>query len=402
MQALQGHGWSDTLRRIIPIPSLDPFLLILIATVTLASLLPAHGALVQPLELATQFAIALLFFLHGAKLSREAIMQGIGNWRLHMLVLASTYALFPAIGLVLTLLESGWAAPQFATGLLFLSILPSTVQSSIAFTAMARGNVAAAVCSASLSNLVGILATPLLLGLFGHFAGHLAGHGVGASWGAVRTIVFQLLVPFVAGHLLRPWIGGFVQRNKAILGPVDRSSILLVVYTAFSAAVTGGIWHRIGPGDMIVLLGNCAAMLALVMGANFAVARLVGLPREDAIVLLFCGSKKSLVSGVPMAGALFPAAQVGQIVLPLMLFHQLQLFVCAILAGYLRQQGDALEQAGSAEAPAHAAIPRDADEAMQVAASLGLTIPADCLPGVAANLALLDHHAGIFRGRPTS
>ena len=285
------------MRRVIPIPSLDPFLLILIATIALASLFPARGGATYFFDIATQFAIALLFFLHGAKLSREAIMQGIGNWRLHALVLASTYVLFPVIGLALTTLETGWASPQFATGLLFLSILPSTVQSSIAFTAMARGNVAAAVCSASLSNLLGIFATPLLLGLLGHIAGHITGQGVGASWGAVRTIGLQLLLPFVAGHLLRPVIGGFVQRNKRILGPVDRSSILLVVYTAFSAAVVGGIWHHIGLGDMAVLLGNCAVVLALVMGVNVAVARLVKLPREDAIVLLFCGSKKSLVSG---------------------------------------------------------------------------------------------------------
>jgi sodium/bile acid cotransporter 7 len=383
------------LRRIIPIPSLDPFLLLLIATVALASLVPARGAATHAFELATQFAIALLFFLHGAKLSREAIMQGIGNWRLHALVLASTYGLFPAIGLLLTTVESGWASPQFASGLLFLTLLPSTVQSSIAFTAMARGNVAAAVCSASLSNLVGIIATPLLLGLFGHIAGHITGQGVGASWGAVRTIVVQLLLPFIAGHLLRPLIGGFVHRNKAILGPVDRSSILLVVYTAFSAAVVGGIWHHIGLGDMAVLLGNCVGVLALVMGINVAVARLVHLPREDAIVLLFCGSKKSLVSGVPMAGALFPAAQVGQIVLPLMLFHQLQLFVCAIWAGYLAKSG--LAKTGAPEDQRHAKMPRDAEDAVRVAESLGLTIPGDCLPGVTDNLALLHHHAGIFR-----
>ncbi len=377
------------MRRVIPIPSLDPFLLILIATITLASLFPARGAVTPVFDIATQIAIALLFFLHGAKLSREAIMQGIGNWRLHVLVLASTYVLFPVIGLLLTTLELGWASPQFATGLLFLSLLPSTVQSSIAFTAMARGNVAAAVCSASLSNLLGIFATPLLLALFGHIAGHITGQGVGASWGAVRTIVIQLLLPFVAGHLLRPWIGGFVERNKKILGPVDRSSILLVVYTAFSAAVVGGIWHHIGVSDLVVLLGNCAAVLALVMGVNVIVARLVHLPREDAIVLLFCGSKKSLVSGVPMAGALFPAAQVGQIVLPLMLFHQLQLFVCAIWAGHLAKNGAPDEQPH--------AIPREADDAIRVAASLGLAIPAECLPGVTTNLALLDHHAAIFR-----
>ena len=383
------------MRRIIPIPSLDPFLLFLMATVALETLLPAQGAAVRWFDVATQFAIALLFFLHGAKLSREAVLQGVGNWRLHALVLASTYGLFPIIGLTLTSLEAGWASPQFASGLLFLSLLPSTVQSSIAFTAMARGNVAAAVCSASLSNLVGIFATPLLLGLFGHIAGNITGHSAVASWGAVRTIAVQLLLPFLAGHFLRPVIGGFVQRNKAILGPVDRSSILLVVYTAFSAAVVGGIWHRIGLGDMAVLLGNCAVVLALVMGVNALVVRLMHLSREDGIVLLFCGSKKSLVSGVPMAGALFPAAQVGQIVLPLMLFHQLQLFVCAGLAGYLARQAGSSD-ADDATPPT--TLPRDADEAAARATALGLSIPAECMPGGTANLALLSDHAETFLG----
>jgi sodium/bile acid cotransporter 7 len=322
------------MRRAFKLPSIDPFLLALTATVALASVLPARGPAVRWFELATDFAIALLFFLHGAKLSREAILDGIGNWRLHAMVLASTYVLFPVIGLALTGLEAGRANPQFASGLLFLSLLPSTVQSSIAFTAMARGNVAAAVCSASLSNLLGIVATPLLLALFGHIGG---GGGAAPSLGAVRTIVVQLLLPFIAGHLLRPWIGGFVTQYKAILQPVDRSSILLVVYTAFSAAVVGGIWHRIDLADMAVLLANCAVMLALVIGSTVTMARLARLPREDGIVLLFCGSKKSLVSGVPMAGALFPAAQVGQVVLPLMVFHQLQLFVCAVIAGRYAQ-----------------------------------------------------------------
>lgn len=379
------------MRRPFKLPPIDPFLLALIATVAFASVVPARGGAVHWFELATDFAIALLFFLHGAKLSREAILDGIGNWRLHVMVLASTYVLFPLIGLVLTGLEAGWANPQFASGLLFLALLPSTVQSSIAFTAMAGGNVAAAVCSASLSNLLGIVATPLLLALFSHVGG---GGGAAPSLAAVQTIVVQLLLPFVAGHLLRPWIGGFVTRHKAILQPVDRSSILLVVYTAFSAAVVGGIWQRIDLADMAVLLANCAVILALVMGANVAMARLAGLPREDAIVLLFCGSKKSLVSGVPMAGALFPAAQVGQVVLPLMVFHQLQLFVCAVIAGRYAQ---ALAQEGDETPQPPPGIPQGADAAIAAAAGHGMAIPPECLPGVVENLALLERQAAVLR-----
>jgi sodium/bile acid cotransporter 7 len=278
---------------------------------------------------AANAAIILLFFLHGAKLSRAAILAGAGNWRLHAMVMASSFILFPLLGLGITVGAKSLVAPEILAGLLFLSLLPSTVQSSIAFTALAGGNVPAAVCSASLSNLSGIFLTPLLVGLLMHVNGAAGG---GISLDAVGDIMVQLLLPFLAGHLLRPLIGGWVDSHKKLLMPVDRTSILLVVYTAFSAAVVQGIWQKVSPLDLVTILILSAVLLALVMGANLLMARRAGLPREDAIVLLFCGSKKSLVSGVPMAGALFAPAVVGVLILPLMIFHQLQLFVCAVIA----------------------------------------------------------------------
>jgi sodium/bile acid cotransporter 7 len=210
-------------------------------------------------------------------------------------------------------------------GLLFLCLLPSTVQSSIAFTSIAHGNVAAAVCSASLSNLLGIFITPALVALLMNLKG-------GVSFQAVLDIVLQLLAPFLAGHVLRPWIGAFVARHRYALGYVDRGSILLVVYLAFSEAVANGLWHRLGVGDIAKLIIVCAGLLGAVLLATLFVARRLGFSRPDEIVIVFCGSKKSLASGVPMAGVLFPLAQVGMIVLPLMLFHQIQLMVCAALA----------------------------------------------------------------------
>ncbi len=368
----------------------DPFLLWLIGVVAVASLLPARGAAAGWADRLADAAIALLFFLHGAKLSRAAIVQGAGNWRLHALTLGSTYVLFPAVGLAAVALAGGRVDPLLLSGLLYLTLLPSTVQSSIAFTAMAGGNVAAAVCSASLSNLAGIFLTPLLVGLFMHVGG--AG-GVSSSH-SIATIALQLLVPFLAGHLLRPVIGGFVDRNKAILQPVDRGSILLVVYSAFSAAVINGIWTRVGWIDLLVLLAFGMVILGIVMGVNVAVARLVRLSREDAVVLLFCGSKKSLVSGVPMAGALFPSAHVGLIVLPLMIFHQLQLFLCAALAARFRRR--AMERETNADRPS---LPRGAGQIAAAAATLGLAVPDACMPGVAANLAVLDGHADVLLGR---
>jgi sodium/bile acid cotransporter 7 len=312
----------------------DPFLVWLTLAVVIASLLPARGAAGDLFWLLSKIAIVLLFFLHGAKLSRKSILRGLGNWPLHLATLGITFGLFPALGLASAWLASDWIDPLLVSGVLFLALLSSTVQSSIALVSIARGNVAAAVCSASLSNLLGILVTPLLVGLL-----MTTGKAQqGFDWQAVRTVTVQLLLPFVVGHQLRPWIGGWIERNKKLLMPIDRGSILLVVYSAFSAAVVGGIWTRVDAPDLAVLLAVSAAILAFAMLAILLLSRAMGMPREDFIVLLFCGSQKSLVTGVPMAGALFAPAQVGMVVLPLMIFHQLQLFVCAWVAARLANE----------------------------------------------------------------
>lgn len=304
----------------------EPFVLALLGTVLLATFAPARGAAVPVFDWITDLGILLLFFLHGAKLSRQAILDGARNWKLHLATLAVTFGIFPLLGLGFSALPL--LAGPTAAGILFLTLLPSTVQSSIAFTAIARGNVAAAVCSASFSNLLGIFVTPMLVALLMA----QAGHGNAVSIGSIEKIALQLLLPFVLGHLLRPLIGGFVARHKKLLTLVDRGSILLVVYTAFSAAVVEGLWMRVSGGTLATLLVLCCILLAMVLGLSYALGKLLGFPREDAIVLLFCGSKKSLASGVPMAGVLFPVAQVGSIILPLMLFHQIQLIACAVIA----------------------------------------------------------------------
>ncbi|MDC7685059.1 bile acid:sodium symporter [Asticcacaulis sp. BYS171W] len=311
---------------------LDPFILIMLGLVALASVLPVRGTAAVVADGVTDAAIMLLFFLHGAKLSRQAIIAGLSHVRLHLTVLAVTFGLFPVIGLGVQAGLSGLMSPALLSGFLFLCLLPSTVQSSIAFTAMAKGNVAAAVCSASLSNLLGIFLTPLLVGLL---MNGLTGHADGVSMEAVQKIAMQLLLPFVLGHLSRPWLGGFIDTHKAWIGRVDRTSILLVVYTAFSASVVEGLWSKVSWLDLAGLLAICAVVLALVMGVTWKVSTMMGFSREDRIVILFCGSKKSLASGVPMASTLFPAAVLGPVILPLMLFHQLQLIVCSILASRL-------------------------------------------------------------------
>ncbi len=312
---------KDMLARFRP----DEFTLAMAATVTIALVLPCYGAGAEIFAALTSAAIGLLFFLQGARLSRGAVVAGASHWRLHLVIFTATFVLFPLAGLALRPLASALLAPPMVLGLIFLCALPSTVQTSIAFTSIAGGNVAAALCSASASSLVGMAITPLLAGLLLH------AHG-GFSFDALRSIAFELLAPFVAGQALQRWIGGFVQRHRKMLGMVDRGSVLLMVYTVFSAATVGGIWHQLTPGLFAILAAVDAALLALMLAATAGAARWFGFSRADEIAIVFCGSKKSLVSGIAMANVLFAGPALSLIVLPLMIFHQIQLMACAVLA----------------------------------------------------------------------
>ena len=317
----------------------DNFTLALLSTVALASLLPAAGAVAHFFEGLTVAAVALLFFLHGAKLSREAIVAGLGHWRLHLVVVASTFVLFPLLGWALRPVLEPLVTPELYLGVLYLCVLPATVQSAIAFTSLARGNIPAAICSAAASSLFGIFLTPLLVALL------LNVHGDGGSTvDAIVKISVQLLLPFIAGQVASRWIGGWVGRNKAWLKFVDQGSILLVVYGAFSEAVNEGIWHQIPLWELGGLVVACCVLLALVLAASTLLGKAFGFNQEDRITILFCGSKKSLATGVPMAQVLFAGASMGVLILPLMLFHQIQLMVCAALAQRYAQRPEGIPE----------------------------------------------------------
>ena len=230
------------------------------------------------------------------------------------------------MGVFLRGLPSSVMPAPLALGMLYLCVLPSTIQSSLAFTSIAGGNVAAAMCAATLSSLVGTVLTPLLIALLA------SAHGAAPIGDAIRDICALLLLPFIAGQLLRPWIAGFVTRQKAILGATDRGSILIVVYAAFGHAVHAGLWHMLPPSGLVAMLVINALVLAVALIVTRLAAEALGFNREDTIAIVFCGSKKSLAAGVPMAGVLFPGPDLGMILLPIMLFHQMQLMVCAVLA----------------------------------------------------------------------
>ncbi|MEU4497706.1 bile acid:sodium symporter family protein [Streptomyces sp. NPDC023998] len=315
-------------RRTLQLPSwlpVDPYIMALLGTVGLAALIPVSGAAADVVGGASTGAVALLFFLYGARLSTREALDGLRHWRLHLTVLAATFLAFPLLGLAARVLEPQVLTPQLYSGLLFLCLVPSTIQSSIAFTSIARGNVPAAICAGSFSSLAGIVLTPLLAALL------LGGSAGGLSTDSLIRIVLQLLVPFLAGQLLRRWVGGFLTRRKRALGYVDRGAILLVVYTAFSEGVVAGVWHQVTPVRLVALLGVEAVLLAAMLLLTWYGAKRLGFGRGDRIAIQFAGSKKSLAAGLPMATVLF-GAQAAVAVLPLMLFHQMQLMVCAVLA----------------------------------------------------------------------
>lgn len=305
----------------------DNFTLILIGLVVLASVLPVQGNAARAADILTNLAIGLLFFLHGAKLPTQAVIAGLTHWRLHGLVFSCTFLLFPVIGLALRPLLEPVVGTDLYRGMLYLCALPATVQSAIAFTSIARGNVPAAICSAATSSLLGIFVTPVLVLLMLGAAAQSMPLGE-----AIGKITLQLLVPFIAGQICRRWIGGWVDRNKAWLKYVDQCSIYLVVYTAFSRAVVEGIWSRLPLSQLIALTAACCLLLAIILALVSFIARRLGFNLEDRITILFAGSKKSLATGVPMAQVMFSGATLGTLLLPVMLFHQIQLMVCAVLA----------------------------------------------------------------------
>ena len=310
---------------------IDRYMILLAVTVLLATLAPARGDFAVFVRHAAFWAVALLFFLYGAKLSTATVVTGFANWKLQIACLACTFLLFPVLAMVATPFAATVFPAAIVTGLLYIGCMPSTVQSSIAFTSISNGNVAGAVCAASISNLIGVVLSPLLLMLLIPSA---ASFTIDPS--AIWKIAQQILLPFVAGQLCRPLLAGFLNRHKMPTTIVDRGSILLIVYSAFSVGVVNGIWRIMPWQSVVFLVLACMALLALVMGVAIAAGRLAGMDKPDLLALFYCGSTKSLATGLPMAGILFAGQDISLIVLPLMLFHLIQLVVCAVISQRVR------------------------------------------------------------------
>jgi sodium/bile acid cotransporter 7 len=303
----------------------DGFTLSILAIVIIGAFFPCRGEFARWVGIASKIAISLLFFLQGARLSRTAVLAGILHWRLHLQIFSSTFIVFPLLGLALQPISGTVIAPPLYVGLLFLCTLPSTVQASVIFTSVAGGNVAAALCSASLSSIIGMALTPLLIGLLLHAHGE-------SSLNGVVSIALQVLVPFVLGQIAQRRLEPWMKRNQKTVRRVDLGSVLLMVYGAISAATLSGMWRLLPVTSFLVLVAVDGVLLAVILSTNVFVTRRLGFARQDEIAIAFCGTQKSLIMGIPMANALFAGSTLGFVVLPMIVYHQMQFMTCANIA----------------------------------------------------------------------
>lgn len=306
------------------------FMWAMLAAVVLAGLRPELGTDTGALHLGAglKAGIALLFFLNGASISIEKLKEGASNWQLHATVQSCTYLYFPLLGLIIVAAAQDHLPPDLQLGILYLSVLSSAVSSSVAMTALARGNVSAAICSATLSTLLGLILTPLWISLMVH-----ARTSAPPLGSALQDIFVQLLLPFALGQATRPLTSGLLTRHRAVVSRVDRTVILLIVYNAFCDSTQAGVWRDNGWTVVLAVIAVDVILLAVVLASATFAARRLGFDQADEAATVFCASKKSVINGIPMAKLIFGSAHsLGLILLPVMIYHQIQLIVCAFLA----------------------------------------------------------------------
>ena len=317
----------------------DRFVTLMVASALLGFLLPELGASDGPLRLGlvTKFGIAFVFFLHGANLAPENLVAGVKNWKVHALIQATTFVMFPIIGLAIYFGLAPVLPESSRLGFFFLAALPSTISSSVAMTVLGRGNVPAAVFNATLSGLLGLLLTPIMISIVRATASVQF-----SLLDAIINIALTLLAPFVIGQTARPIIKAFLAKHKPVISWIDRSVILLIVFTSFATSTAGGIWSRFSGLEISATLALVLILLAIAFSFTIFTARRLNLSREDEVAAVFCGSTKSLANGAPIAQILFAGSPVlGVILLPLMLYHQLQLVGCALMAQRYAQRAEA-------------------------------------------------------------
>ena len=307
----------------------DPLVRLLLAAILLATLLPVTGSVRPIAQGVSDAAIFLLFFLNGLRLPRAEVAKGIGNWRFLIPLTLWCFGVMGCAGWVLAQIGQSVLPPTVALGLLFLGILPSTVQSATAYSSLGGGNVAVSVVAAAVINILGVFITAPLLGL-------LAGNAqVSIDLDGLQRIALILLLPFALGQMLQGWAGGWVKDHKRLATWMDRISIAIAVYVAFSGAVEQGLWGRVDITAWAALIALVAAFLAVGFGGSWLAGGALGLSRPERISFLFAGAQKSIALGAPLAAVLFPPAIAGLLLLPVLVYHLLQLVLSAPLAARL-------------------------------------------------------------------
>lgn len=334
-------GWLKSLRP-------DWFLSGMVIAVFLAWLFPepgARGGWLHP-EILTKAGVALVFFLHGLSLSFQSLRHGILQWRLHLVVQLCCFVLFPVLGLTFSALTAGFLPESLRIGFIFLCAIPSTVSSSVALTAAAHGNVPAAVFNATISSLLGVVVTPLWMTIISREI-----EGESAPLGPViMELVIWLVLPLTVGQLMRPWFGAIASRNRARINTIDRLTILMLIYTSFCDSMIMGIWTRHGGISLIATVLGSIGLFYAVFSIISGICSLMHFSWPDRIAVLFCGSKKSLANGIPMSQLMFGSDPgLGLILLPVMIYHSIQLVICGVLAGRWAKRS----QSGESAEPQH-------------------------------------------------
>ncbi|BAF88938.1 putative Na+-dependent transporter [Azorhizobium caulinodans ORS 571] len=311
---------------------LDPFVIALALTVLAALVWPVPGVTDGPLhaDKAASYGVAFIFILYGLSLAPDQLWKSVGRWRVHLVVQCATFVLFPVVVLAAHPLLLRVMPPEMVTGFFFLAALPSTVSSSVAMTSLARGNVPVAIFNASISSLIGVFITPLLMAWYMHATG-----GQLDLEGVIIKLVLLVMLPVGIGQMLRPVAASFIARHKRAARIADRAVILMIVYNSFCDSVAGGVWSRHDTSLIIEMVVGVVALFFVVYGLLSVICRIIGFNYGDRIAVLFCGSKKSLATGLPMASVIFGAqAELSLIIAPVMLFHFIQLVLVSFIASH--------------------------------------------------------------------
>ena len=309
---------------------IDPLVRLLLVAIVLASLLPVGNRWAGVAQLVSNGAVFLLFLLNGLRLPRADVIRGIGNWRFLLPLVVWCFGAMPLAGWGLSHLAAPWLPPLVALGFLYLGTLPSTVQSATAYCSLAGGNVAHSVVAAALLNILGVVITAPL------FSAMAGSHAAALDLTGLEKVALILLLPFLVGQVAQARFGHLVREHRDLATWMDRVSIAIPVYVAFSGAVREGLWSLVGPADWAVLIGLVLLFLTFAFGGVWLVGGVAQLDRGDRIALLYSGAQKSIAMGAPLASVLFGPATAGLVLLPVLVYHLLQLVLSAPLASRLR------------------------------------------------------------------